>query len=110
MNNPLLVQSQTKVDGDEIVPSAKTKKGRRELGWQSPETTTVENTTSARISDTSSKTPQNSQKPSQDQYLSQSKICKQWEVEMERLNAKYNLDSSQAPNLIWNQMRESNII
>ena len=24
--------------------------------------------------------------------LSQSKICKQWEVEMERLNAKYNLD------------------
>ena len=40
--------------------------------------------------------PQNSQKPNQetliDQYLSQSKICKQWEVEMERLNAKYNLD------------------
>ena len=25
-------------------------------------------------------------------YLSQSKICKQWEAEMERLNAKYNLD------------------
>ena len=36
--------------------------------------------------------PQNSQKPSQDQYLSQSNICKQWEPEMERLNAKYNLD------------------
>ena len=36
--------------------------------------------------------PQNSQKPSQDQYLSQSKICKQWEAEIERLNAKYNLD------------------
>ena len=26
------------------------------------------------------------------QYPSQSKICKQWEAEMERLNAKYNLD------------------
>ena len=36
--------------------------------------------------------PQNSQKHSQDQYPSQSKICKQWEAEMERLNAKYNLD------------------
>ena len=40
--------------------------------------------------------PQNSQKLNQetlsDQYLSQSKICKQWEAEMERLNAKYNLD------------------
>ena len=36
--------------------------------------------------------PQNPQKPSQDQYLSQSKIYKQQEAEMERLNAKYNLD------------------
>ena len=40
--------------------------------------------------------PQNSQKPNQetliDQYASQSKIRKQWEAEMERLNAKYNLD------------------
>ena len=36
--------------------------------------------------------PQNSQKPNQDRYLSQSKICKQWEAEMEILNAKYNLD------------------
>ena len=27
-----------------------------------------------------------------DQYPGQSKIHKQWEVEMERLNAKYNLD------------------
>ena len=39
---------------------------------------------------------QNSQKPNQetqiDRYLSQTKISKQWEVEMERLNAKYNLD------------------
>ena len=36
--------------------------------------------------------PQNSQKPNQDEYLSQSKIHKQWEADMERLNAKYNLD------------------
>ena len=35
--------------------------------------------------------PQNSQKPNQDWYLTQSKICKQWEVEMEKSNAKYNL-------------------
>ena len=40
--------------------------------------------------------PQNSQKPNQEtqigRYLSQTKIHKQWEAEMERLNAKYNLD------------------
>ena len=40
--------------------------------------------------------PQNPQKPNQeiqiDQYPSQTKIDKQWEAEMERLNAKYNLD------------------
>ena len=40
--------------------------------------------------------PQNFQKFKQEtsdgQYPSQSKICKQWEAEMERLNAKYNLD------------------
>ena len=40
--------------------------------------------------------PQNSQKLNQetqiDQYLSQTKIFKQWEVEMEKLYAKYNLD------------------
>ena len=40
--------------------------------------------------------PQNSQKLNQetqiDKYPSQTKICKQWEAEMERLNTKYNLD------------------
>ena len=40
--------------------------------------------------------PQNFQKFKQEtsdgQYPSQSKICKQWEAEMERLNVKYNLD------------------
>ena len=40
--------------------------------------------------------PQNSQKPNQetqiDRYQSQTKIGKQWEAEMERLNTKYNLD------------------
>ena len=74
-------------------------KGRRGLGWQLPETT-ADNTTSTRNPDTPSKMPPdfelsetpNSQKSSQDQYLSQSKIHKQWEAEMERLNAKYNLD------------------
>ena len=32
------------------------------------------------------------QKTSDGQYPSQSEIHKQWEAEMERLNAKYNLD------------------
>ena len=40
--------------------------------------------------------PLNLQKPDQeapiDKYPSQTKICQQWEAEMERLNAKYNLD------------------
>ena len=40
--------------------------------------------------------PQKLQKPNQetqtDQYLSQTKFCKQWEAEMEKLNVKYNLD------------------
>ena len=40
--------------------------------------------------------PQNLQKPNQetqiDRYPSHTKIFKQWEVEMERLNTKYNLD------------------
>ena len=74
-------------------------KGRR-LGWQSPETTVKENTASARDSDAQARhpqtlnyqRPQNSQKANQDQYPSQSKIDKQWEAEMERLSAKYNLD------------------
>ena len=52
MNNPLLAQSQTNVEGDQIVPSANLGKGRRRLGWQLPETTT-----SARNSDTPSKIP-----------------------------------------------------
>ena len=33
------------------------RKGRRRLGWQLPETTTTENTASARDSDASSKVP-----------------------------------------------------
>ena len=41
--------------------------------------------------------PQSSQKCNQetqiDKYPSQTKMCKQWEGEMERLNTKYNLDS-----------------
>ena len=75
-------------------------KGRRRLGWQMPETTATETTASARDSDTPNKVPptlnsqrpQSSQKPSQDQYMSQSKSHKQWEAEMKTLNAKYNLD------------------
>ena len=35
--------------------------------------------------------PQTLQKPN-DRYPSQTKICQQWEAEMERLNTKYNLD------------------
>ena len=39
--------------------------------------------------------PQNPLKTDQetpDKYLSQTKICQQWDTEMERLNNKYNLD------------------
>ena len=40
--------------------------------------------------------PQNSQKPNKEtqisRYPSQTKVHKQWEAEMERLNTKYNLD------------------
>ena len=42
--------------------------------------------------------PQNSKKPNKetqiDRYPTQTKIHKQWEAEMERLNTKYNLDWS----------------
>ena len=38
----------------------KSGKGRRRLGWQSPETTATENTTSARDLDTPSKVPPDS--------------------------------------------------
>ena len=82
----------------------KSGQGKR-LGWQPPETNTTEHTTprqeiqmpQARCSQTLNyQRCQNSQKPNQgtqiDWYLSQTRICKQWEVEMERLNAKYNLD------------------
>ena len=38
------------------------------------------------------------------------KLCKQWEAEMDRLNAKYNLDCFfQALNSIQNWMKENNI-
>ena len=39
------------------------RKGRRGLGWQLPETTTTENTTSARDSDAPSKVPPDSKLP-----------------------------------------------
>ena len=37
-------------------------------------------------------TQQSTQKTQLDKYPSQTKSCKQWEAEMERLNSKYNLD------------------
>ena len=49
--------------------------------------------------------PQNLQKPNQetqiDRYPSQTKICKQWKAEMERLNTKYNLDCFSDSKLDW---------
>ena len=43
-----------------------------------------------------SRYPLNLQKPDQEapinKYPSQTKICQQWEAQMERLNTKYNLD------------------
>ena len=78
--------------------------GQGRLGWQTPKPTTTENTTPPRSTKNPSKKPPtlnyqkppNSQKSNQetqiDNYLSQTKICKQLEAEMERLNTKYNLD------------------
>ena len=43
------------------------------------------------------------------QYPSQSKFHKQWEEEMERLNAKYNLDCFSESELIQNLMKGNNI-
>ena len=58
--------------------------GRRRLGWQSPETTTTETPPQQEIQMPQARflqalnhqRPQNSQKPNQDQYLSQSNIHK----------------------------------
>ena len=95
---------QKNVDGDQIVPSAKAGKGR--LGWQTPKPTS-EGSTPDRSTETPSKMPsdpklsealrpQGAQKSTQEaqleKYPSQTKNCKQWEAEMERLNSKYNLD------------------
>ena len=80
------------------------KSGKGRLGWQAPKPTSTEGTTPARSTKTPSKTSSNpelseaqsSQKSNQetqiDKYQSQTKICKQWEAEMESLNTKYNLD------------------
>ena len=78
------------------------RKGRRRLGWQSPKS--VADTAPTEDSDAPSKVPPDSKlpetpKPSETQSRYQvidiqvsQKICKQWEAEMEGLNAKYNLD------------------
>ena len=76
------------------------KSGQGRLGWQTPKPTSPQpeiQRPQARCPQTLNyQKPQNSQKPNQetliDRYPSQTKICKQWEVEMERLNTKYNLD------------------
>ena len=42
-------------------------------------------------------------------YPSQTKICQQWEAEMERLNTKYNLDCFSDSELDSESDKESNI-
>ena len=105
MNNHLPTQEQTSVDGDQIGPSERIKKRKKKIGMaiakhnynrkhhpnqgiQIPQARCPQPLSYQR--------PQNSQKLNQgalgDKYLSQSQIFKQWEVEMERLNTKYNLD------------------
>ena len=80
------------------------KSGKGRLGWQTPKPTSTEGSTPARSTKTSSKTSSNpklSEAPKHtevcpgtqlDKYPSQTKIHKQWEAEMERLNSNYNLD------------------
>ena len=92
---------QKNVDGDQIVPSAKSRKGR--LGWKTPKPTT-EGSTPPEVQRPQARCPQtlNFQKPQGPQkstqetqlekYPSQTKSPKQWEAEMERLNSRYNLD------------------
>ena len=103
MNSQSLAQKQRNVDGDQIVPSARTK--TRKIGMANTKTnhnrkhhpSQKSKGPQARCPQTLiHQKPQNSQKPSQetqiDRYLCQTKICKQCEAEMERLSTKYNLD------------------
>ena len=92
------------MDGDQIVPSAKIRT-RKKIGMATTRTNynrkhhlsqKYKGPKQGALKLSTTKSPKNLQKPNQetqiDRYLSQTKICKQWEAEMERLNTKYNLD------------------
>ena len=92
------------MDMDQIAPSVRIKKRKKKIGMAMAKKQLQQKTLppqeiqmpQTRCSQTLSyQRPQNSQKLNQgtlgDQYPSQSQIHKQWEVEMERLNTKYNL-------------------
>ena len=70
--------------------------GQGRLGWQTSKSATAENITEPKVKRSQARCPLNLQKPDQevpiDKFPSQTKICQQWEAEMERLNTKYNLD------------------
>ena len=80
------------------------KKPRRRLEWRPPEATATTTTTpgiddpNAVPSDPEQPKHQSFQRSNSktfdvsDQYPSHSKLHKQWQEEMERLNSKYNLD------------------
>ena len=90
------------MDGDQIVPSSKNQgedwggNHQKQLQQKTPYEQEVQMPQARCPQTLNYQRPQNSQKPNQetqiDQYLSQTKFHKQWEVEMEKLNAKYNLD------------------
>ena len=90
------------MDGDQIVPSAKIRKKhwdgdhQKQLQQKTPPQQEIQMPQARCPQTLNYQRPQNSQKPNQetqiDQYLSQTKFHKQWEAEMEKLNAKYNLD------------------
>ena len=71
---------------------------QNQLQWKAPPQPEIQRPQARCPQNLNYQKPQNSQKPNQetqiDRYLSQTKIHKQWEVEMERVNAKYNLDCS----------------
>ena len=91
------------MDGDQIAPSAKKQEEedwngnwQKQLQQQLLPQQKIQMIQAKCPQMLSYQRPQSFQKLNQEtsdgQYSSQSKICKQWEAEMERLNAKNNLD------------------
>ena len=95
MNNQSLAQEQKNVDGYQLFLSAKI---QDKEDWDGQHQNQLQQKTSPqpKVQKPQARCPLNLQKPDQetpiDKYPSQTKIHQQCEIEMERLNTKYNLD------------------